>query len=412
MDRHVEILRFTTAGSVDDGKSTLVGRLLHDSRMLFDEQMADLRRASDRKGSIDLDLSLLTDGLRAEREQGITIDVGYRYFATPLRKFIIADAPGHVQYTRNMVTAASSANLAVVLIDARSGVLEQTKRHCLIASLLRIPHLVVCVNKMDLVEYSQEVFDWIRQDFEDFASRLEIQDIVFIPVSALLGDNVVQPSDRMPWYQGKSLLRYLENVYIGSDSNLIDFRLPVQWIVTAPDYRAYGGRLASGAVAPGEEIIALPSGFSSRVRRIELEDRTFDRAFASMSVNLVLEDALDVGRGDMLVKPRNLPNVVQDLDVMVCWLHREPLRVGGRYLLLHTTRQALALIRHVEYKIDIDTLHRNPADSTVGLNDVARIQIRSTSPLMVDAYRRNRGTGSLILVDDSTGATVGACMVL
>jgi sulfate adenylyltransferase large subunit len=411
MDRRVEILRFTTSGSVDDGKSTLVGRLLQDSRALLDEQIVALRRASERKGRDRLALSLLMDGLKAEQEQGITIDVGYRCFATPLRKFIIADAPGHIQYTRNMVTAASTANLAVLLVDARLGILEQTKRHALIASLLAIPHLVVCLNKMDLVDFRQEAFDQIRQDFEEFSTRLEVHDIVFIPTSALLGDNVVNRSENMGWYRGLSLLEHLESVHIASDSNLIDFRFPVQWVVKANDYRAYGGMIASGAVQCGDEVVALPSGFSSRIKSLRLGDRPLDQAFASMSINVELEDEIDVGRGDMLVKPRNTPRVVQDLDAMVCWLDREPLKVGGRYVLLQTTRQTRCLVRSVDYKIDINTLHRDHGESTVAMNDVARLQLRTMSPLMVDPYRRNRSTGSVILVDETTCATVGAGML-
>ena len=410
MPRHVEILRFTTAGSVDDGKSTLIGRLFHDSRMLLEEQLSALRRASDRKGSEALDLSLLTDGLKAEQEQGITIDVGYRYFATPSRKFIIADAPGHVQYTRNMVTAASTANVAVVLVDARNGVTEQTRRHALIASLLQVPHLVLCVNKMDLVDYRQEAYARIRDDFEEFSGRLEVKDITYIPVSALLGDNVVDRSPRMPWYQGKGLLQHLEDVHIGSDANLIDFRFPVQGVITAPDYRACTGRVASGAVRAGDELVALPSGFASRVKRLELGGRVLEEAVTPMSISLVLEDGIDVGRGDMLVRPGNLPRVTQDLDVMACWLDREPLRPGGRYLLFHSTRQTHCIVRHVEYKIDINTLHRDPGGGPVGMNDVARIQVRTMAPVMVDSYRRNRATGGMILVDEATGATLAACM--
>ena len=412
MQRYMEILRFTTSGSVDDGKSTLVGRLLQDSRALLDEQIVALRRASDRKGRSEVDLSLLMDGLRAEQEQGITIDVGYRYFSTPLRKFIVADAPGHIQYTRNMVTAASTANLAVLLVDARLGILEQTRRHALIASLLAIPHLVVCVNKMDLMGFRQDVFDGIRQEFEEFSTRLDVHDIDFIPTSALLGDNVVERSTRMDWYRGLSLLEHLETVHIASDANLIDFRFPVQWVLSAAGYRAYGGLVASGAVQSGDEVVALPSGFSSRVKSLRLGDRPLEHAFASMSVNVELEDEIDVGRGDMLVKPRNTPRVVQDLDAMVCWLHRDPLKLGGRYLLHHTTRQTRCLVQSIDYKIDINTLHRDHGDRTVGMNDVARLQIRAMSPLMVDPYRRNRSTGSLILVDEATGATMGAGMLM
>jgi sulfate adenylyltransferase subunit 1 len=412
MSRHVEILRFTTAGSVDDGKSTLIGRLFHDSRALMEEQLTALRRASDRKGSDDLDLSLLTDGLKAEQEQGITIDVGYRYFATPKRKFIIADAPGHVQYTRNMVTAASTANVAVVLVDARKGVTEQTRRHSLIASLLQVPHLVICVNKMDAVGFSREAFEGIREAFEDFSSRLEVKDVTYIPVSALKGDNVVDLSPRTPWYHGTSLLEHLEGIHISSDTNLIDLRFPVQGVITAPDYRACSGRVASGSIRAGDEVVALPSGFASRVARVELGGRALEEAFAPMSVNLVLADGIDVGRGEMLARPRNLPQVVQDLDVMACWLDREPLKPGGRYLLLHTTRQTRCVVRNVEYRIDINTLHRDHHDGPVGMNDIARVQIRSMSPLMVDSYRRNRATGAMILVDEATGATVAACMVM
>ena len=410
MPRPVEILRFTTAGSVDDGKSTLIGRLFLDSQRLLEEQLGALRRASDRRGSALLDLSLLTDGLKAEQELGITIDVGYRYFRTPSRKFIIADAPGHVPYTRNLVTAASTANAAVVLVDARQGVTEQTRRHALVASLLRVPHLVICVNKMDLVDFREEAFAAVREAFEEFSTRLEIQDVAYVPASALHGDNVVDLSPRTPWYQGKSLLRHLEDLHIASDWNLIDFRFPVQGVIEVPGYRALGGRIASGAVRAGDEVVVLPSGAVSRVKRLELGGRVLSGAFAPMSVSLVLEEGIDAGRGDMLARPGNRPQAVQELDVMACWLDPEPLKPGGEYLLLHTTRQARCTVLHAEYKIDVNTLHRARAAGPVGMNDVARLRIRTASPLMVDPYRRNRATGAMILVDGDSGATVAACM--
>jgi sulfate adenylyltransferase subunit 1 len=413
----MDLLRFTTAGSVDDGKSTLIGRLLFDSKAIFEDQLEAVERVSEQRNSGYVDLALLTDGLRAEREQGITIDVAYRYFATPRRKFIIADTPGHIQYTRNMVTGASTANLAIILVDARKGVIEQTRRHAFIASLLRIQHLVVCVNKMDLVEYSEAVYEKIVADFTEFASRLEVADVKFIPISALLGDNVVDESDKMPWYRGSPLLYTLETVYIGSDSNHVDARFPVQSVIRPHlaehhDFRGFAGRVAGGVFKPGDEIVALPSGFTSRIKAIHTFDGTVAEAFAPMSVAITLEDEIDVSRGDMLAKPNNMPESSQDLEVMVCWFSDKKLQPNGRYVLRHTTREAKCLVKSVRYKVDINTLHKLEGDVTVGMNDIARIQIRATAPIFHDPYRRNRSTGSLVLVDEFTNNTVAAGMIL
>jgi sulfate adenylyltransferase subunit 1 len=413
----MDLLRFTTAGSVDDGKSTLIGRLLFDSKAIFEDQLEAVERVSEQRNSGYVDLALLTDGLRAEREQGITIDVAYRYFATPRRKFIIADTPGHIQYTRNMVTGASTANLAIILVDARKGVIEQTRRHAFIASLLRIQHLVVCVNKMDLVEYSEAVYEKIVADFTEFASRLEVADVKFIPISALLGDNVVDESDKMPWYRGSPLLYTLETVYIGSDSNHVDARFPVQSVIRPHlaehhDFRGFAGRVAGGVFKPGDEIVALPSGFTSRIKAIHTFDGTVAEAFAPMSVAITLEDEIDVSRGDMLAKPNNMPESSQDLEVMVCWFSDKKLQPNGRYVLRHTTREAKCLVKTVRYKVDINTLHKLEGDVTVGMNDIARIQIRATAPIFHDPYRRNRSTGSLVLVDEFTNNTVAAGMIL
>ncbi|BET67658.1 GTP-binding protein [Opitutales bacterium ASA1] len=413
----MDLLRFTTAGSVDDGKSTLIGRLLFDSKAIFEDQLEAVERVSEQRNSGYVDLALLTDGLRAEREQGITIDVAYRYFATPRRKFIIADTPGHIQYTRNMVTGASTANLAIILVDARKGVIEQTRRHAFIASLLRIQHLVVCVNKMDLVEYSEAVYEKIVADFTEFASRLEVADVKFIPISALLGDNVVDESDKMPWYRGSPLLYTLETVYIGSDSNHVDARFPVQSVIRPHlaeyhDFRGFAGRVAGGVFKPGDEVVALPSGFTSRIKAIHTFDGTVAEAFAPMSVAITLEDEIDVSRGDMLAKPNNMPESSQDLEVMVCWFSDKKLQPNGRYVLRHTTREAKCLVKTVRYKVDINTLHKLEGDVTVGMNDIARIQIRTTAPVFHDPYRRNRSTGSVILVDEFTNNTVAAGMIL
>jgi len=394
------LLRFTTAGSVDDGKSTLIGRMLYESKAIFEDQLAAIERATAQRGEEHLNLALLTDGLRAEREQGITIDVAYRYFATPRRKFIIADTPGHVQYTRNMVTGASSASLALLLVDARKGITEQTHRHAFIASLLRIPHLILCVNKMDLVEFREEVFDRIVDEFTGFASRLDIPDLKFIPVTALHGDNVVERSPRMPWYQGSPLLFTLENTYVGSDANVVDPRFPVQAVIrpnsTAHhDFRGLAGRVAGGVFKPGDEVVVLPSRQRTRIREIFCLTRPVAEAFPPMAAVLTLADELDVGRG-----------------VMVCWFAEKPLEPGGRYIVRHTTREAKCVIEEVRYKININTLHKLETDRAIGLNDIGRIHLRSAVPLTFDSYKRNRATGSLILIDELTNHTVAAGMIM
>ncbi len=413
----MELLRFTTAGSVDDGKSTLIGRLLYDSKSIFEDQYAAIEESSKRKGDATVNLALLTDGLRAEREQGITIDVAYRYFATPKRKFIIADTPGHIQYTRNMVTGASTANLAIILIDARLGIQEQTHRHTIIATLLGIPHIVFCVNKMDLVDYAEDVFENIKADIEAFASKLNVIDIRFVPISALKGDNVVHPSENMPWYQGSTLLYLLETIHIGSDHNHIDCRFPVQGVIRPQsteyhDFRGYAGRIASGIFKPGDEVVVLPSGFTSTIRAIHTFNGEIEEAFAPMSVTITLTDDIDVSRGDMIVRENNQPEVSQDIDLMVCWLHEKPLQPNGKYAIRHTTNDARCLIKEVRYKLDINTLHRHEEDKVIGMNDIARVKIRSTKPLLYDRYARNRETGSLILIDEGTNETVGAAMIL
>ena len=412
-----ELLRFTTAGSVDDGKSTLIGRLLLDTRNIFDDQLAAIESTSKQRGFDYVDLSLFTDGLKAEREQGITIDVAYRYFATAKRKFIIADTPGHRQYTRNMVTGASTANLALILIDARKGILEQTCRHAFIASLLRIPHMIVCVNKMDLVDYNQETYDRIVEAFRDFSSRLDIQDVQFVPISALKGDNVVERSNRMPWYEGSTLLYHLENVHISGDINHVDCRFPVQYVIRPQqddfhDYRGYAGRLVAGVFREGDRVMVLPSGFTSRIASIDTYEGQVQEAFAPMSVSIRLEDDIDISRGDMIVRENNVPQSGQDLDVMLCWLHERPMQAGGRYVLMHTTREARCIVKDIRYKIDITTLRRLEQERTFGMNDIGRVQLRTTVPLSYDSYRRNRLTGSLILIDEHTNETVGAAMIL
>ena len=413
----MDLLRFTTAGSVDDGKSTLIGRLLYDSKSIFEDQLEAIERVSENRGLEQVDLALLTDGLRAEREQGITIDVAYRYFATPRRKFIVADTPGHIQYTRNMVTGASTANLAIILIDARKGILEQTHRHSFIASLLHIKHIIVCVNKMDLVGYSEEIFNKIVDEYQEFSSRLDVPDIKFIPVSALQGDNVVDKSPNMPWYNGGPLLYTLETTYIGSDVNHIDPRFPVQYVIRPQtnewhDYRGFAGRVASGVFKPGDEVVALPSGFTSKIKSIDLLKGPVDEAFSPMSVTITLEDEIDISRGDMLAKPNNLPTATQDLDVMLCWFHEKKIVSGGRYILRHTTRDCKAMVKEIRYKIDINTLHKNETDLTLGMNDIGRVKLRTTVPLFADAYATNRNTGSLILIDPDTNNTVAAGMII
>ena len=410
------LLRFTTAGSVDDGKSTLIGRLLYDSKAIFDDQYEAIRESSERRGEEGVNLALLTDGLRAEREQGITIDVAYRYFATPKRKFIIADTPGHIQYTRNMVTGASTANLAIILVDARKGVIEQTRRHAIIASLLGIPHIVVCVNKMDLVEFEQPVFEGIKRDFQEFAAGLELGDVHFLPISALLGDNVVDPSLHMDWYSGPALLPLLESVPIDRDVNTADGRFPVQYVIRPqsaeyPDYRGYAGRIAGGVFKPGDKVAVLPSGFTSRIASVDTMSGSLPEASAPLSVTLTLEDEIDISRGDMIVAEDDPPTVSQDLDIMVCWLGEKSLTVGGKYTLKHTTREVRAIVKDVTYKLDISTLDQNTRDKSVSLNEIARVTLRTTQPLFYDSYRRNRATGSVILIDEATNATVGAGMI-
>ena len=414
---NMDLMRFTTAGSVDDGKSTLIGRLLYDSKAIFTDQLEAIEKTSEKMGDGYVNLALLTDGLRAEREQGITIDVAYRYFATPRRKFIIADTPGHIQYTRNMVTGASTANLAIVLVDARHGIVEQTNRHAFIASLLQIKHLVLCVNKMDLVDYDQESFDQIVEDFETFSHKLDIPDIHYIPISALKGDNVVSKSENMPWYDGSTLLYVLENVHIASDMNYVDCRFPVQRVIRPQsddfhDFRGYAGRIEGGVFKPGDEVIAMPSGFSSTIASIRTMDEELSEAFPPMSVVMTLNDEIDISRGDMVVRTNNQPHVGQDIDLMICWLNDKALTPGGKYTIKHTSQELRCIVKEVRYKVNINTLHRIEDDLKIGLNDIGRISIRTTKPLFYDNYRRNRSTGSIILIDEFTNETVGAGMIV
>ena len=410
------MLRFATAGSVDDGKSTLIGRLLYDSKAIFEDQLEAVERTSRDRGEAATNLALLTDGLRAEREQGITIDVAYRYFATPKRKFIVADTPGHIQYTRNMVTGASTANLALILVDARNGIVEQSRRHAVLATLLGVPHVVVCINKMDLVDYSEARFEEVKAEFRDFAAKLDVHDLVFVPVSALNGDNIVDRSPNMPWYRGSSLLHLLEEVHIASDRNLIDVRFPVQYVIRPyddewHDYRGYAGQVVSGSLRVGDEVAVLPSGFTSRIAGIDTMDGPLEEAFPPMSVTVRLEDDIDVSRGDLICRPNNRPETSQDIEAMVCWLSESPMDPSGFYRIKHTTREARAKVGEVLYKMDVNTLHRDQSASTLGLNDVGRIRLRTTSPLFVDRYARNRQTGSFILVSEATNATVAAGMI-
>ena len=412
-----DLLRFTTAGSVDDGKSTLIGRLLYDSKTIFEDQLEMVQQASTRKGLDHVDLSLLTDGLRSEREQGITIDVAYRYFATPKRKFIIADTPGHIQYTRNMVTGASTANLALILIDARKGLIEQTSRHSFIASLLRIPHLIVCINKMDLVDYDQSAYDKIVSDYKAFASKLDVQDIQFAPISALHGDNVVNRSKNMDWYQGSTLLNLLETVHIASDHNHIDCRMPVQYVIRPHsdefhDYRGYAGRIAGGVFKPGDDVVVLPSGFQSKIKSIDTFDGEIAEAFAPMSVSITLEDDIDVSRGDMIARPNNQPTVSQEVELMLCWLDNSPLNTRSKYILRHTSNEVRAIVKQVRYKVDVNTLHRNEENLEVKMNDIARVKLRLAKPIFTDSYAKNRITGSIILIDEATNNTVASGMLL
>jgi len=412
-----QLLRFTTAGSVDDGKSTLIGRLLYDSKAIFEDQLEAVENTSRKKGHEGVDLALFTDGLRDEREQGITIDVAYRYFTTPKRKFIIADTPGHIQYTRNMVTGASTANAALILIDARNGVIEQTKRHAFIASLLQIPHIIVCINKMDLVEYKEEVYEDIIDQFEEFSSKLYVKDIRFLPISALNGDNVVNRSEHMDWYQGAPLLHTLEHMHISSDLNKIDARFPVQTVLRPQregfiDYRGYAGRLASGILRPGDDITVMPSGFTSTVKSIDTMDGPLEEAYAPMSVSVTLEDDIDISRGDMIVKRNNVPEASQEFDAMLCWFNNQAARPRAKYTIMHTANEQKAMIKEVLYKIDINTYNRDEDDKDLNMNDIARIKLRATRPLMIDEYRDNRITGSFILIDDTTHETVAAGMIV
>ncbi|MBI9061209.1 MAG: 50S ribosome-binding GTPase [Marinilabiliaceae bacterium] len=415
----MELLRFTTAGSVDDGKSTLIGRLLYDSKAIFEDQMEAIERVSERSGLEETNLALLTDGLRSEREQGITIDVAYRYFATPKRKFIIADTPGHIQYTRNMVTGASTANVALILVDARHGVLEQTLRHAYIASLLQIPHVIFCINKMDLVEYKHEVFEKIKADIDAISSKLSVKDIRFVPISALKGDNVVDRSTKMDWYDGPTLMYLLENIHISSDINHDDFRFPVQYVIRPqskeyPDYRGYGGRVASGAVKVGDPIIVLPSGFTSKVKTIDMMNESLEVGFAPQSLSIQLEDDIDISRGDMLIKSNNgtTPQSSQDIEVMVCWFNECNVVPRGKYVVRHTSADARCMVKDIHYKMNIDTLEKNEEDKNVGMNDIARLSLRTTKPLFFDSYIRNRFTGSIILIDEATNETVAAGMII
>jgi bifunctional enzyme CysN/CysC len=407
----MDLLRFTTAGSVDDGKSTLIGRLLYDTKSIFEDQLEAVEDASNRRGEGYVNLALLTDGLRAEREQNITIDVAYRYFATPRRKFIIADTPGHVQYTRNMVTGASTAELAIVLIDARHGVLTQSKRHGFIASLLGITHVLVAINKMDLVDWSEDVFDRITEDYAEFAQKLGVDDLTFIPISALKGDNVVDESEHMPWYHGSTLLHHLDHVNIGSHRNLVDFRFPVQYVIRPDqDYRGYAGRVASGTIRSGEEIMVLPSGQRTSITSVDTFDGPVEEALTGDSVALTTADELDISRGDMIVRPLNLPVVATEIDAMLCWMSDEPMQGGTQYWFRQTTREAKAFISRVVYRIDVDTLHREDVEA-FGFNDIGRVQIQTASPIFFDRYEMNRETGSFILIDPHTNNTVAVGMI-
>ena len=412
-----QLLRFTTAGSVDDGKSTLIGRLLYDSKSIFEDQLESIENTSKQKGHEGVDLALFTDGLRDEREQGITIDVAYRYFTTPKRKFIIADTPGHIQYTRNMVTGASTANAALILVDARHGVIEQTKRHAFIASLLQIPHIIVCVNKMDLVDFKEEAYNEVLSQFEEFSSKLLVRDVRFIPMSALLGDNVVNRSENMAWYQGAPLLHTLETMHISSDVNKVDARFPVQTVLRPQregfiDYRGYAGRIASGVFRKGDEVTVMPSGFTSKIKTIDFDTKELDEAFAPMSVSITLEDDIDISRGDMLVRSNNKPEPSQDVEIMLCWLNNAPSKPKAKYSVLHTSNLQKAMIKEIVYKIDINNLQRKEDDGELRMNEIAKVKLRTTKPLMIDSYRENRTTGSLILVDDATNETVAAGMIV
>ena len=412
-----QLLRFTTAGSVDDGKSTLIGRLLYDSKSIFEDQLESIETTSKQKGLEGVDLALFTDGLRDEREQGITIDVAYRYFTTPKRKFIIADTPGHIQYTRNMVTGASTANAAIILVDARHGVIEQTKRHCFIATLLQIPHLIVCINKMDLVDFGEDAYNAVVKQFQEFSTKLFVKDVRFIPISALLGDNVVNRSENMTWYKGAPLLHTLETLHISSDLNTVDSRFPVQTVLRPQregfiDYRGYAGRISSGILRVGEEITVMPSGFTSKIKTIEGPSGPIQEAFAPMSVSITLEDDIDIARGDMIVRTNNKPEASQEMEVMLCWLNGESAKPRTKYIVKHTSNEQTAIIKEILYKVDINTLGRKFDDTILNMNDICKAKIRTVRPLMIDSYRENRNTGSLVLVDPSTNETVAAGMVV
>jgi bifunctional enzyme CysN/CysC len=414
----MDLLRFATAGSVDDGKSTLIGRLLYDTKTIFVDQLEAVEAASASRGDEYTNLALLTDGLRAEREQGITIDVAYRYFATPRRKFIIADTPGHIQYTRNMVTGASTADLALILVDARKGLVEQSRRHAFLTSLLRVPHLVLCVNKMDLVDWDKAVYDRIADEFTSFAAKLDVPDLTIIPISALNGDNIASRSENSPWYEGPSLLHHLEHVHIASDRNLVDVRFPVQYVIrpqstTVTDYRGYAGQVASGVLKPGDEVMVLPSGLTSTIAGIDTADGPVDEAFPPMSVTVRLTDEIDISRGDLICRPHNAPAVAQDVEAMICWMDETaPLRVGGKYAIKHTTRTARTVVRGLQYRLDVNTLHRDEDAAELRLNEIGRVKLRTTVPLLADEYRRNRTTGGFILIDEGTNRTVAAGMII
>lgn len=414
---NMELLRFTTAGSVDDGKSTLIGRLLYDSKSIFQDQLEAVERISLKKGEEKVNLAYFTDGLKAELEQGITIDVAYRYFATPKRKFIIADTPGHIQYTRNMVTGASTANLAIILVDARKGIIEQTKRHSLIASLLGIPHLAICINKMDLVDWSEDVYEKIKQEYKEFAAKLSIKDVHFIPISALNGDNIVHKSINMPWYEGTTLMYLLENIHIANDNNLVDARFAVQGVIRPQkdshhDYRAYSGRMQGGILRQGDTVVALPSGFSSRIKSIYFGDKKLNECYVPQSVSIQLEDEIDISRGDMIVRENNLPKRSQDIEAMICWMGDKPLMVQQKFILKHTTKDVKAMVKSIQYKMDIDNLSRLPNETELKMNDIGRVILRTTSEIFCDAYTKNRNTGSFILIDETTNVTVGAGTII
>ena len=412
-----ELLRFTTAGSVDDGKSTLIGRLLYDSKSIFQDQLAAIENASKKKGLEKIDFSLLTDGLKDEREQGITIDVAYRYFNTPNRKFIIADTPGHIQYTRNMVTGASTANAALILIDARNGVVEQTKRHSYIASLLQIPHVLVCINKMDLVNYEKGVFEKIKEQYKDFAAKLDIQDFKFIPISALKGDNVVIRFKNMGWYNGPTLLHSLENIPVANDLNHIDFRFAVQTVLRLHtnehyDFRGYAGRISSGIIRIGDQVMALPSQMQSRVKKMHCGNLDLQEAYAPQSISIELEDDIDISRGDMIVKTTNQPQSSQEIDAMICWMGESPMQLNEKYSIQHTTRSGRAIIKEIVYVVDLNELKRIEGKTSMEKNGIARIKIKTTTPLFFDSYRANRNTGAFILINEVNNNTVGAGMII